>query len=331
MVGADDRRSHGPRRRSPSNRRPQVAVDVFQGRRVRCAASPRRRPAGRSGSADEWPRRSGTGTRGGRRRMVGQPVGGQVDLVLGRARVGHAEGRRPVALLEQAGQHPSQRRQLVEEADAADADACDSRPRKPATMSGASKTQFRAVVVSLPGKRRANGRGCLPGVTGVGRNPAKNAAWAAKVKLPGVCRFSQPRSARPPPGAACGRRHTAPRPRRTAACRASRTARRACRSAGCSRASRVHRSSIGTPIAGSLVRGSSESLSGALAGRRRLEDGPGDRSIGPHGVATGDRPLRPRTSWRRSCTRCSISVKCASAASWVAWPTSSRKASRFLA
>ena len=44
---------------------------------------------------------------------------------------------------------------------------------------GASKTQVCSVVVSLPGKRTAKRRGCLPGWAGVGRKPAKNAWWAA--------------------------------------------------------------------------------------------------------------------------------------------------------
>jgi hypothetical protein len=42
-------------------------------------------------------------------------------------------------------------------------------------MSGASSTHVVSAVVSLPGKRTAKSRGCLPDACGVGRKPAKKA------------------------------------------------------------------------------------------------------------------------------------------------------------
>jgi hypothetical protein len=83
-----------------------------------------------------------------------------------------------VALGEQRRQHAAQRGEPVEEADTAHAGGVVAGGGQAGDQIGASKTQVPASVVSLPGKRAANSRGCGPAVTGVGRNPAKN-AWCA--------------------------------------------------------------------------------------------------------------------------------------------------------
>ena len=110
--------------------RRQVAVDVLQRGGVRCdrvldgpfQVEAIRLMDGRDVQEQEH---------AAARRQGPQPLDGQRDLVLGRARVGHAQLGAPVALREQAGQDAPQRAQLVEEADPADADRMIPEPRQP--------------------------------------------------------------------------------------------------------------------------------------------------------------------------------------------------------
>jgi len=67
----------------------------------------------------------------------------------------------------------------------------------------------------------------------VGRNPAKNAVCAAKVKSPACGAAPSPWTAGRAPGSGVGRPRAAPRPRRTAACPGSRAGCRGCDHASC--------------------------------------------------------------------------------------------------
>ena len=117
----------------------------------------------------------------------------EVHLILGGARIGDAEFRRPVALVEKARQHASERRELVEEPDAADAERVIPAGSQAGNDVGRVEDGgFFGGSFAARGNRSRERPRVFPRCCGCGKE-AREERGVRKCEgetVPGVCRFS---------------------------------------------------------------------------------------------------------------------------------------------
>ena len=176
MVGADDRPGTAGRgRRAAANSRRQLRCRRTPARRRGWPACPRPRPAGSAG----W---AGAARTTFRNRNSGRSGGSAATLAPSRSSWCSSEsgsvtpnsGRQWLSA-NSAGQHAAERRALVEEADAADADACGSRRAASAGDDVGRVEHPGAVAGGLAARERGprTAAGAGPGVRRGGQEPGE--------------------------------------------------------------------------------------------------------------------------------------------------------------